>query len=186
MKHLRIEGVRQFSRMVPRLRELGLLSCQRCDDPASQRRNLDGAMICIACENTASVFWNRNLARLKEDEVDILEVRWETIEVFREIRAIALKQAVRQAVTTTTRTEHVPAVGESPAHDVTHTTERVEWIADASMLRVAGDAQARIAKMAGVDFGDEGDDDDAAEKRSKVTIELPDGIEFGDLERPAN
>lgn len=85
MKHLRVSGYGNVSRMIPRLRELNLLSCPNCDDEKNQRRNLDGVMICKTCENTANHFWTRNRARLRADEADVLELKWEWIETKREI-----------------------------------------------------------------------------------------------------
>jgi len=87
MKHLRISGRRRISLMVPELKRLGLLECRKCGDPANQRKNSLGETICKTCEDTASIFWSRNIERLRVDEVKILELTWEWV---------ATKQAIQE------------------------------------------------------------------------------------------
>lgn len=94
MKILKADGLR-FYEMVPKLRAMGLLGCQKCDDPENQRRTREG-VVCVTCENVVNQEWHRNLTRLSEDDAAMLEVKWEWLEAHRHMARLCRKHAVRK------------------------------------------------------------------------------------------
>jgi hypothetical protein len=186
LEHLRFERIKvmkiqklKFRDMVEPLRAEGLLTCQNCTNGTPRKRaSKSSGEVCRTCENTLSVFWKRNITRLADDDVDLLEVKWEWIEGKRHLQRIALERSQQRVVITTTRRE---TVADDKGNPVTteYVTERVENRIYPELLRLYDDLGDDIARINGLDTEDP--ESLTPSPRSKVTLRLPAGSSLEDF-----
>lgn len=153
MKIFRVQKL-SFADMVPRLRALELLSCQNCENGTPRiRTTKSGKEVCRTCENTISVFWKRNVTRLSEDELDLLDARWEWLAGKKHIQRICLARHVQKVIITTTRSETVAdADGKPTTQDIVTTREETRIYPE--LLRLYDQIGDSIARASGINTED--------------------------------
>lgn len=138
IKVLFAEG-KTFPEMIPILGELGLLECKK---DHRTRRNRDGSSVCATCEMTISQQWRRGLARLTEQEADVLAVKGAWIEAHEFIRDTCRKRCIKVHRHEVTRV--LPDGTQETTVDE-HTTVNL------GLLRLLAQVSDKLARVAGVD-----------------------------------
>lgn len=205
LKVLKGEGLR-WGEIATRLQKLGLLSCPNCSDPAYQRRNLRGETTCTTCETKIAHEWKRNLAKLSEDEADILEVKWAWLEAHEFIARTCRERHVQKVhVRTIRRTWIEPVDGatwnvsintpEGPreatvkATDVVNSakvvteTVREEMRIYPELLRLLSETRDKINRARGVDMEDPETLTPVDRKKTRVNRPCAEGHEHAHDER---
>lgn len=159
MRLMFAEGL-TYGEMVPRLATLGLVSCRNCENGTPKTRVTRSKLeVCTTCEDTISQFWRRNLARLKPQEADALEIRWEWEEAHRFIARKCRAHCVTVTTIVTSRTE-VSAEG----NPVTVVTTRTEERLDKGAMRLLSLVHDKLARFGGQEI-DEPDGDERNDPR---------------------
>lgn len=124
----------------------GLIECK---NHRRFRPSKGAAEVCMTCEMTVTQFWRRNLQNLSDEEVSLLEVRWQFTEAL-EWSARMCRDHARRDIEDITE---VTTIGED-GKPVTVRTIHRETKIDRGLLRLYAHLRERIAKVSGLDIED--------------------------------